>query len=689
MKTTIAVVIGVGLFLLCACAGQSQARLTPTNAALPTRSAVPTRTAPPLPTRTSWPDPTPSMSPSAPALAGEPFTYTLTITNHGPADATGVVVNDTLPADVLFVSATPSQGSGCQVRPGAPRPGLIMCALGELRVGAGAKITVVVMPLTTTRVISQRAIVVANETEINLSDNVFYQETTVRPVADLAIRAQAADLVLAGTQSVYTLSVHNRGPALATGIVLTDVLPPGLRPAWTEPEQPLCGQQGRVVSCDLGYVEGRSAATVTLDLTVSDTVALMSDPRLPGVALKLSAPTCAIDQDHTHPYVVCRLDRLAPGAEARVRIGVDADGQITGRSVHTATVAAHETDVDQSNNHTTITMAIRSAAPPDGKPIPTSTDLVLRGGGPGRAIAGQPFTYTFTITNQGQLDASGVIFHDDLPPGAVLSGVAPGLPLCHLRRDAFSCYLRAADSGETFTFTLAITGTGGQPMSVEIDPLAPGWPVCILTKEAGKIHRVDCSLGALPGGAAARVDLVVVAEGVLERTMSNTAAVYATEPEQNVLDNTATTTTSVQVAADLALQSVVSGPAIAGKTLDYVLTLTNTGPSDAVGVILADTLPQHTTLVTTTTSHGDGCSYDAPANTIACDLDRLGGGETATITVTVAVDRSLTPALTEAIAHFASVVADQTDPDPGNNQVRQSIPVSAEVDLSIMRDIGD
>jgi uncharacterized repeat protein (TIGR01451 family) len=556
-------------------------------------------------------------------------------------------------------------------------------------VGAGARITVVVTPLTTATAFSQRAIVVANETETNLSDNVFYQETTVRPITDLALRAQAPDRVLAGTESVYTLTVYNRGPALATGIVLTDVLPLGVTPAWTAPEQPLCGQQGRVVGCDLGYVEGRSAATVTLDLTVSDTVVLMSEPHLPGVALQLSAPTCAIDRDHALPYVVCHLDRLPPGAEAHVRIGVDVDVGITGRSVHTASVTASEADVDRSNNHATVAMAVRAATLSGDAAVPTTTDLVLRGAGPTSVVAGQPFTYTFTITNQGELDASGVIFYDDLPPGAVLSGVTPGLPLCHPRGDAFSCYLRAADSGETFTFTLAISGTDGQPMSIEIDPLTPGWPVCALTKQAGKIHRVDCNLGTLPGGAAARVDLIVVAEGVLERTMSNAAAVYAAETEQNVLDNTATMTTSVLVAADLALQSVVLGPAIAGKTLDYVLTITNTGPSDAAGVVLADTLPQYTTLVTTTASHGDGCSYDTSANTIACDLDRLGGGETATITVTVAVDRSLTPAPAEAITHFASVVADQADPEPGNNQVRQSIPVSAEVDLSITRDIGD
>ena len=37
---------------------------------------------------------------------GANLVYTITATNNGPSDATGVMVVDTLPADVTFVSAT-------------------------------------------------------------------------------------------------------------------------------------------------------------------------------------------------------------------------------------------------------------------------------------------------------------------------------------------------------------------------------------------------------------------------------------------------------------------------------------------------------------------------------------------------------------------------------------------------------
>lgn len=42
---------------------------------------------------------------------GDTITYTVTLTNNGPDDATNVTVGDPLPSGLTFVSATPSQGN--------------------------------------------------------------------------------------------------------------------------------------------------------------------------------------------------------------------------------------------------------------------------------------------------------------------------------------------------------------------------------------------------------------------------------------------------------------------------------------------------------------------------------------------------------------------------------------------------
>ncbi len=77
-----------------------------------------------------------------PVAVGAVLTYTLSITNNGPADATGVTVTDTLPGTVTFGTATPSQGSCSQAA------GVVTCPLGTILVSATATITITVTPTT-------------------------------------------------------------------------------------------------------------------------------------------------------------------------------------------------------------------------------------------------------------------------------------------------------------------------------------------------------------------------------------------------------------------------------------------------------------------------------------------------------------------------------------------------------------
>jgi len=484
------------------------------------------------------------------------------------------------------------------------------------------------------------------------------------PLIDLAIQGSGSIRVVSGETTIYTLTVQNRGPDPATGIVLTDVLANGLIPIWTQPAQPLCGRQGRTVSCDVGALRAGDE--------------LVTGTHLAGVALDLPAFACAIDQDSTQSGVTCRLATLQPGANAQVRIGVGVDAQITGSLAHTATVEANEIDADHSNNHATFTLTIGAAGPETVTASPATTDLVLRSDGPSSVIAGRPFTYTFTITNRGVLDATGVRFEDALPPATILNAYAPSLPLCEQREDALTCYLRDLDSNEAITFTLVITGHAGRPVSNQMvmdpDPLMPGWPICFVVKERTFLHIVNCEFGVLKPGQATHVQLVLMAKGVQERMMTNTASVSANETELNPLDNTNTATIAVQVRADLLVRSANSGPAFAGQTLSYTLTVANAGPSDSTDVVL---------VISAISSQGEDCRIerdDSATDTAICGLGRLRSGETATVAVVAAVDESLTLSLVEAITPSASVAAEQADPDAGNNELIESIPVSAGIE---------
>jgi uncharacterized repeat protein (TIGR01451 family) len=67
------------------------------------------------------------------AQSGGTITYTITARNNGPANATGVTVNDPLPAGETLVSAVPSQGT-CA--------GSVTCSLGSIASGGSATVTV-------------------------------------------------------------------------------------------------------------------------------------------------------------------------------------------------------------------------------------------------------------------------------------------------------------------------------------------------------------------------------------------------------------------------------------------------------------------------------------------------------------------------------------------------------------------
>src|SRR5262249_21910986 len=86
----------------------------------------------------------------AAVTTGQQVTYTLSVHNGGPSDATGVAVTDALPAGVGFVSAS----TGC-----TNASGTVTCTVGSLANGANATITIVVTAPSTAGTITNTATV--------------------------------------------------------------------------------------------------------------------------------------------------------------------------------------------------------------------------------------------------------------------------------------------------------------------------------------------------------------------------------------------------------------------------------------------------------------------------------------------------------------------------------------------------
>jgi uncharacterized repeat protein (TIGR01451 family) len=75
-----------------------------------------------------------------PVSTGEPLAYTLSVRNDGPVKASGLVLADTLPKGVGFVSAEPGAGE-CE-----HQDGTVTCALDALKPGQSLKVTITVRP---------------------------------------------------------------------------------------------------------------------------------------------------------------------------------------------------------------------------------------------------------------------------------------------------------------------------------------------------------------------------------------------------------------------------------------------------------------------------------------------------------------------------------------------------------------
>jgi uncharacterized repeat protein (TIGR01451 family) len=114
-------------------------------------------------------------------------TYTLTATNNGTANSTGVTVVDTLPSGVTFVSATGGV---------TPVNGVLTFAVGDLAAGAHVSVSVVVAA-TGAGTLTDTASVNMNQIDPTPGDDRVSLPTTIASVRRLGIHGQPTALLLA------------------------------------------------------------------------------------------------------------------------------------------------------------------------------------------------------------------------------------------------------------------------------------------------------------------------------------------------------------------------------------------------------------------------------------------------------------------------------------------------------------
>jgi uncharacterized repeat protein (TIGR01451 family) len=484
-----------------------------------------------------------------PVIAGTPLTYTLTITNHGPSDATAVVVTDNLPSDVTFGSATPSKGSY--------NDSTGVWAVDSLTNGSSATLALTVTVAPSTRgTITNHATISANETDTQPANDTVAEGTLVNAQADLAVaKADDPEPVIAGTPLTYTLTVTNYGPSDATAVVVTDTLPSDVTFGPATPSRGgSCQRADSTVTCALGLLTDGSNNTVTIVVT----------------------PT------------------------------------VSGTISNEAEVSASEPDDTPSNNTHAITTTVNPGA-----------DLsVTKSDWPDPVTAGTTLTYTLTVINHGPSDATDVAVTDTLPSGVTFGSATPSL--------------RSYDDS---------TGV---------------WTVDSLTN-----------------GSSATLTLTVTVAPSTRGTITNSAEVSANETDTQPDNNTIAEGTLVNAQADLAVAKVDDpDPVVAGTPLTYTLTITNYGPSDATTVVVTDTLPSGVTFGSATPSQGPYTS-----TTGVWTVGTMTRSHTATLTIHVTVK----PSTKYTLYNVATISSNENDPTSNNNEAPANTQVHTEANLTITK----
>ncbi|MEU8007886.1 hypothetical protein AB0B66_42580 [Catellatospora sp. NPDC049111] len=240
----------------------------------------------------------------ATADAGTDLEYLITVTNSGPSTARDVVVRDTMPAGVTFVSVSPSVGSCTN---GQPNGGRLECGLGNLASGASATITVVghvAADLVPGTILFNEAIVSGATADPDNSDVRASVPTEVTASADLSVtKSGTPDPVTAGNELKYTVTVANAGPSDAQAVVVTDTLPAGTTFVSSSGDAVCTADEPGEVVCALGtFPQGERQFTLTVavgadvpDGTLTNTVVVSSPTPDPNTGNNTFTTTTAVE----------------------------------------------------------------------------------------------------------------------------------------------------------------------------------------------------------------------------------------------------------------------------------------------------------------------------------------------------------------------------------------------------------
>ena len=652
---------------------------------------------------------------------GGPDSFAVTVSNNGPDTASGVLVNDSLPAKFTATGAS-GGGFACTV-PGGPG-GTLVCTRLSLATADGPQVITITGVLAggiAGTEITNAASVSSDTDDPDLTNNSATFTQLIAPAADLSITKQAlandhvtpitAPVAPGGTFD-YRLTVTNDGPSDASNVVVTDALPADLTLSAAVPTcQPGAGSGG-TITCTLGTVT--AGATRVIDLGVKVGAAAPGGDRINAASVASTGPNATPDPNPSDNSASTTIG-VTPVADLALAKSVSPLTASVGDLVtYTFTVTnngPNPTGGVVSENLPAGLQFVSSASCTDtaGPPETVSCDVGGLGTQPSANTGTASFTARVTPAAAGTqvLNQATVASHDSGPGFPQLEDPLPSNNtssaslIVNPQADVsltktVSDSNPGADAEVVYTLTAANAGPNAATGVVINDSLPAGLdfinasPGC--DSAAG---TVTCDVGTVASGGSSSVTIRAHATPALAgSSVTNAATVSANEPDPDTANNQATATINVQPLVDLELTKTASTPSpTAGGQITYTLALLNNGPSPATATTITDTLPGALSFVSAGSGQG---SCGNSGQTVLCQLGTLAPGGMALVTITAAVADSAagrvllntaTAAANEAIARpnlanaAASVTPVAAPPNPGP-------PPSPEADLGITKTVN-
>jgi uncharacterized repeat protein (TIGR01451 family) len=325
------------------------------------------------------------------------------------------------------------------------------------------------------------------------------------------------------------------------------------------------------------------------------------------------------------------VDIPANGSILYVATGLINSGAV-GTLSNTGTVTAPAgVDPDTTNDSNGVTV-----------PLTPKADLKITktDNRPSGAVPGQTITYTITVTNLGPSDAVG-------------AGVADNFPV--------------AVAGVTFTAVPTGNATG--------------------FTASGNGNIADTV--TMPAGSTITYTATGTIDHAAAGTLTNVATVNppggTTDPD--LTNNTAFDPVALTPQADLKITKTDNKPsgAVPGTAITYTITVTNLGPSDAAGALVADNFPGAVAGVTfTAVQTGGATGFTASGSGNISDIVSMPPGSIITYTATGTINHAAPAGTLTNIAGTAAPPG-TTDPDMTNNLATDAVTLTPRADLQISK----